>query len=127
MIFVFNIDPKPAPRMVRSDKWAKRKVVEDCYSWRNALRLMANAQGYNLTPDLTIHFIVPMAESWSEKKKRLFDGKPHQQRPDIDNLAKNIMDTFSVEDGFVYKLNAIKVWGRKGQIIITEKNDEKNP
>ena len=26
------------------------------------------------------------------------------------------------EDGFVYRIKAVKTWGRKGQIIITENN-----
>jgi len=120
MQYIFDIDPKPAPRMVRSDKWKKRQVVEDCYSWRNALRLMANTKGYKLMPDLDIVFIIPMPESWSEKKKKYNNGMPHQQRSDIDNLCKNVMDTFTDEDGFVYKLRAVKFWGRKGLIIINE-------
>jgi Holliday junction resolvase RusA-like endonuclease len=122
MKYIFDIDPKPAPRMVRSDKWAKRPIVQDNFSWRNALRLMANTQGYKLSRELHIIFVLPMPESWSEKKKRDNEGCPHMQRPDLDNLIKNWQDTFTDEDGYIYKIDALKLWGRKGQIIITENN-----
>jgi len=115
---IFDITPRPAPRMVRSDKWKKRPVTEKCFAWRNELRLMANEKGYKLSQELDIIFIFPMPKSWSKKKKNATDGCPHMQRPDLDNLIKNWQDTFTDEDGYVYKIKALKLWGRKGQIII---------
>jgi Holliday junction resolvase RusA-like endonuclease len=115
---VFEIEPFPAPRMVRSDKWAKRQCVMDYFSWRTAFVLMCNKQGYRLQPVLNITFIIQMPKSWSEKKRTQMDGQPHQCRPDRDNLLKSIMDAFKIDDGFVWDGRTTKLWGRKGQIII---------
>ena len=116
---IINIDPKPAPRMVRSDKWKKRPIVSDYFSWRNAFRLLCNQAGYKvLEPVLDITFVIAMPPSWSNKKTALMDGKPHQQRPDRDNLLKSVQDAFNVDDGFVWDGRTTKVWGSKGKIII---------
>jgi Holliday junction resolvase RusA-like endonuclease len=45
-------------------------------------------------------------------------GQPHQQRPDIDNLAKGVMDALASEDSYIYELHATKVWGEEGKIEI---------
>jgi Holliday junction resolvase RusA-like endonuclease len=118
MSIVIDIDPFPAPRMVRSDKWAKRQVVMDYFSWRTAFVLMCNKQGYRLQPVLNITFIIQMPASWSEKRKKLMDGQPHQQKPDRDNMLKGCQDAFNVDDGFVWDGRTTKLWGRKGKIII---------
>lgn len=116
---VIDINPKPAPRMVRSDKWKKRSIVTDYFSWRNAFRLLCNQAGYKvLEPVLDITFIIAMPGSWSEKKRVLMDGKPHQQRPDRDNLLKSVQDAFNVDDGFVWAGRTTKVWGYTGKIMI---------
>lgn len=66
-----------------------------------------------------------MPQSWNEKKKAAFDGKPHQVRPDVDNFLKALLDALCAEDSYVYDVHAQKFWARKGSIILTERgNDE---
>ena len=67
----------------------------------------------------SIIFILPMAKSWSCKKKEKMNGEPHTQRPDIDNLLKALLDAIYEEDCGIWSLSKIeKRWGKVGQIKI---------
>ena len=69
--------------------------------------------------DLDIKFVIPMPTSWSEKKRVEMDGKPHTQRPDLDNLIKAFKDALLIEDSHVHTYhNMKKTWGRNGAIIL---------
>ena len=45
------------------------------------------------------------------------DGKPHQQKPDWDNLSKAWQDALCDDDSYVYDAHCRKFWGRTGAII----------
>lgn len=118
----FDIRPMPKPRMTRADRWKKRKVVLDYFAWCALLR--------NLTKDLLIDFDelyvvfnIEMPASWSEKKKLAHIGKPHRQRPDVDNLFKALFDALNKDDSHIYKIGGEKLWSRKSSIeILKTKN-----
>jgi len=120
VLYRFDIDPCPAPRMTQKDKWLKprRKPVERYFNWRNEFVLLCKEVGYNLTPVLDILFIIPFPKSYNKKKRDSLIGQQHQIRPDRDNFLKSVQDSFSVDDGFVWDGRTIKIWGEKGQIII---------
>ena len=63
-------------------------------------------------------FEIPMAESWSKKKKELHVGKPHTQRPDNDNIIKGIQDILKIEDSSIHTVFAAKFWAYEGRIRI---------
>jgi Holliday junction resolvase RusA-like endonuclease len=65
-----------------------------------------------------------MPQSWPEKKKALFDGQPHQQKPDVDNYLKGIMDALCDEDEHVYDAHPYKFWAREGSIVLKEHEGE---
>lgn len=67
-----------------------------------------------------IEFHIPMPKSWSKKKRRLMNGKPHQQKPDLDNIIKGCMDSVYSEDCTVHEIYAKKVWAETGAIVIEE-------
>jgi Holliday junction resolvase RusA-like endonuclease len=116
----YLITPVAKPRMTRSDKWKKRKCVLKYWAYRDEIRLFrvkipeSNAR---------IIFYLPMPDSWSKKKKEQMLGKPHQQKPDIDNLVKGILDATYKDDSTVWDIKAAKYWGRRGEIYIAEDND----
>jgi len=125
----FVIEPISAPRMTQSDKWKtdpnhpdpkkrQRKPVENYFRFKNRLVSLCEVSGYKLTKTLNIIFVVPFPKSYSAKRKVELDGKPHDQKPDIDNFSKCWMDSLSDNDREVWNLHAIKVWGYEGQIII---------
>lgn len=66
-----------------------------------------------------------MPNSWSAKRKAEFNGKPHQQKPDIDNYLKALMDALCATDEYVYDVHCQKYWAYEGKIELTERgNDE---
>ena len=122
-LITLPINPHTKPRMVKSDGWkvAKgigRPSVVSYYAWKDQIKLLAATARYTPTPCLFLEFIMPMAKSWSKKKKAAMDGKPHQQRPDCDNLIKAFQDALLKEDSHVWFVCARKVWGKEGKIVV---------
>jgi len=120
--FEFDIKPVSKPRMVRSDKWKKRTITDSYWAFKDELKLNANIQGLKTLPSeiVSLTFIVPMPVSWSEKKKKIFDNMPHEQRPDLDNFLKGLQDCLCAEDSHIWHIGDMKkIWGREGKIIIT--------
>lgn len=100
--------------MTRRDKWAKRPCVERYFAFRDECRL----RRVSVTNGDWITFVMPMPDSWSEKKKALHEGQPHTQRPDFDNLAKALSDAIHDEDAFLHDIRITKIWGRRGEIRV---------
>jgi Holliday junction resolvase RusA-like endonuclease len=114
-----NINPVAKPRMTQSDKWKKRPVVERYWAFKDELKMLCFLCRWQPKDDLDVTFVIPMPTSWSERKKKKTEGKPHQSRPDLDNLIKAFKDALLVEDSHVHTYhNMKKVWGRKGAIIL---------
>ena len=114
----FNIKPCPKPRMTRADAWKKRPIVLKYWDFSNELNRQANKLGYIPGDKISLIFFISMPNSWSKKKKDLMLGKPHKQRPDIDNLAKAFMDALLPEDSYVYSLTAEKYWSNEPSIVV---------
>lgn len=112
-----KIDFVPKPRMTRSDKWKRRKVVLDYFKFKDEILL--KTKGLNFGDTLSLGFVVKMPTSWSKKKKTLMLGAPHKQRPDLDNLIKAFKDAVFKEDSHVWKYGEMyKIWGQENKIII---------
>lgn len=119
--YIFNINPVAKPRMVRSDKWKKRSVTDHYWAFKDELVLQANVAGLQSLPDSIemLIFVIPMPESWSKKKKNEYEGKPHKQTPDLDNLLKSLQDCLCNQDKHIWQINNLgKIWGRTGKILI---------
>lgn len=113
-----DIVPVPKPRMTQSDRWRQRPCVLRYWEFKDAL---VNLWEDREVPEqVGLIFILPMPNSWSEKKKRLLDGKPHQVKPDIDNLEKSIFDCLSPSDAYIWRVEKIKIWGRQGSVELWE-------
>lgn len=113
-----NIEPCPKPRMTKSDKWNKRPVTQRYWDYKAYIRLQAKEYKYKPNNRLQLIFLISMPVSWSKRKRELLDGKPHQNKPDIDNLIKGILDAFFDNDNVVYEVWAAKCWSRKGFVSI---------
>jgi hypothetical protein len=113
----YPIDPMGKPRMVKSDSWKKRPVVERYWAFKDRCRahgMRIGVYGYHIT------FVVQMPKSWSMKKKMEMAGEPHQVRADVDNMLKAVLDACYSEDSVVFDIRVTKVWGWKGEIIIDD-------
>jgi Holliday junction resolvase RusA-like endonuclease len=113
----YKIDPVAKPRMTQRDKWKQRPAVLKYRAFCDHVRLLGIS-----VPDQGCHvtFVIPMAASWSKKKKDFLRGQPHQQRPDVDNLTKALMDAVHKEDCSVWDIRTTKIWGDAGAILIDQ-------
>ena len=73
-----------------------------------------------LGEEIDVAFRIPMPKSWSKAKKAAMVDTKHQQKPDIDNLLKAIMDAVLPEDSHVWGVRAYKFWAETGSIVIAE-------
>lgn len=68
-------------------------------------------------------FYISLPKSLSKKKRSEMIGKPHLQKPDLDNLIKNVLDRCNgvlwSDDDCVCEIKAKKVWAEKGKIEMT--------
>jgi Holliday junction resolvase RusA-like endonuclease len=124
---ILNITPVPKPRMVKSDAWRKRKCVLAYWAFKDNLNILAKNAGLNDLPANDFHVIyrLPMPASWSKKKAAEMDGKPHQQRPDCDNLQKALQDCLCKTDEHIWDFRVTKLWAETGSIeirILSERN-----
>lgn len=118
-IATFFIDPVPKPRMTRSDKWKKRPVVVHYFAYCDLLRLLANKSSFEVPAgNFHITFYISMPKSWSKKKMIEMDGKPHQQKPDKDNLEKAFLDALCGDDSYVWDARITKRWAKSGRIEV---------
>ncbi|HEN8204432.1 TPA: RusA family crossover junction endodeoxyribonuclease [Proteus mirabilis] len=120
---IYYINPVPKPRMTQRDAWKKRPVVVKYHTFCDEMR----ANRFTL-PESGAHltFVIPMPKSWSKKKRIEMNGKPHQQRPDVDNLIKAVMDAIFDEDCKVWNISASKLWGEQGKIGVTLPENTEN-
>lgn len=111
----YPVVPVAKPRQTQSDRWKKRPVVMRYRAFCDDLRAR------NCTfPESGSHvvFHMPMPASWSKKKRSEMLGQPHQQKPDVDNLAKALLDAVLDDDSGVWDMRTTKRWSEIGYIEI---------
>jgi len=113
----FDVVPVAAPRMTHADRWKRRSCVVKYFEYRDAVRDQAQAMGVTLSERFSVQFYLPMPRSWSKRKKQDHDGKPHQVKPDADNLLKAWMDCFG-EDCAVWSVSASKFWSASPAVVL---------
>lgn len=121
-ILVLPITPVPKPRMTQRDKWQKRPAVMAYRAFADDIRAELAAVGVTLpSAGLSVRFDLPMPASWSKRRRAEMRGKPHQQKPDWDNLAKALFDAAMPEDDSkVWQIAGIeKRWANTGSITLT--------
>lgn len=117
---VLPIRPLPKPRMVKSDAWKKRPVVEKYWRWKDKLNLIAKQVGLTSLPESDFHVIfwMPMPPSWKKKIRAEMDGTPHKNKPDGDNLMKALQDCLCESDQHIWDFRVTKRWATEGKIEI---------
>jgi len=111
---IYQITPCPAPRQTQSDRWKKRPCVLRYRAFRDhvkALKLEVDSGDW-------IIFYIEMPKSWSKKKRALMLNAPHQQKPDVDNLCKSLIDSIYDDDAHIHDIRITKLWATAGGIEI---------
>lgn len=115
---VYPITPVAAPRMTKGDKALYRSCVVKYMQYRNVLKAMIKYEDVCWNP-LSLQFCIPMPKSWTDKKKKEYNLKPHQNEKDLDNLVKAFKDALCKHDGFVWSYDMMsKVWAYEGSVIV---------
>ncbi len=129
MEYEFLLNPIGKPRMTQRDKWLKppRPEVLKYRLSCQAIQFFAASQNVLLKDEANIIFVLPMPSSWSNKKRLAMDGKPHQVKPDIDNMLKAVFDVLCPQgDQSIHSVVAKKIWGEEGKIIFIDNDDIEN-
>ena len=116
----YAITPVAKPRQTRSDKWKQRPAVMRYRTFADEVR----SAGLEIGDTLNVVFYLPMPASWSNKRRTEMLGKPHKQKPDIDNLVKALLDAVLDDDSHVYEIRAVKFWDEVGSFFILNEGEE---
>lgn len=127
--YIFDLIPIGAPRMTQSDKWKlnpnhpdplkrQRKSVTQYFAFKTLLQLQSKQLNFQLGNALDAVYLIPMPNSWSNKKKERMNGLPCEVKPDTDNITKAIKDTLRKNDSDIWYEKAEKRWAYHGSIII---------
>jgi len=127
--YLFDIIPIGAPRMTQSDKWKtnpdhidpkkrQRKSVTQYFAFKTLLQLQSKELNFELGNVLDAVYLIPMPNSWSNKKKERMNGLPCEVKPDTDNITKAVKDTLRKNDSDIWYEKAEKRWAYHGSIII---------
>lgn len=102
------------PRMTQRDKWQQRPAVMRYRAWCDQVRAAVgwiHGQHTLACPvKMTLRIFLSCPDSWPRKKRLLHNGTPHTAKPDVDNIAKGIMDALFTNDSYVFKIDAAKYW-----------------
>lgn len=108
--------PIGKPRMTQRDRWKERPCVVSYHDYCDQLRKYL--PDFELPDSIFLTFFIPMPKSWTKRERELSLGKPHDQKPDVDNCIKAFLDAFKSEDKHVYAVRAEKYWSETGEIAI---------
>jgi len=114
---LIKIKPRGAPRITYQGRFSAK--AKDYYDWKDELLLKYKKKTFPKSVQLVFYITPP--ESWSKKKKAAAYGQPHDQKPDIDNLVKAVLDTLCEgEDKAIFRVYAEKYWSEEAGIEIEE-------
>jgi Holliday junction resolvase RusA-like endonuclease len=112
--------PMGKPRMTRSDKWKKRDCVVRSRAYADLIRSVSGPlPGPEQIADLSWTAYFRPAESWSQKKKESAIGTRHRQKPDRDNIDKQVLDSLFEDDSAVADGTLRKRWDWTPRLEIT--------
>ncbi len=119
LLISFPVDPIGKPRMTQKDQWKKRDATDRYWELKRQMKQIAEGANFTM-PESHIHIVcyMPMPYSWPKKKKEEMNGRPHQQKPDADNILKGIQDALCKEDSYIWDVRISKYWSYKGAIEI---------
>ncbi len=110
---IYKITPVAKPRITHQGRF--KPVVKRYYAFAEECRLR---QLHIPEAGAHVTFYMPMPKSWSKKKKQDMNGQAHQQKPDVDNLLKSVLDSIYEDDAGVWDIRVTKYWSTEGAISV---------
>ena len=120
MKYEIPIAPMGKPRMVRSDRWKKRPVVQRYWSFKDELVDLCGKAGYVQGERIffTVHVKMPKV---SKKKAAEMLLTPKKTKPDLDNYLKSLMDILMPPgeggDQSIHFGCCNKIWSAESKIV----------
>ena len=118
--------PQPRPRVSTQGGFARAYVPAShaIHAYRQEVQLRAKAAGVIATSDpLSVEIVATFARPKSHvTKKGIRAGAPQLPRPDVDNIAKGILDALGDlwgNDSCVAALSVAKEYGTEGRTSVT--------
>lgn len=89
----------------------RKRRLQKYNAYKKDVRAYCEINEINV-PDSGAHiiFYIPVPQSWRPSKKSLHHLKPHQSKPDLDNLIKALKDAVMSEDKSVWDYHLSKLW-----------------
>lgn len=104
-------NPVAKPRQTRADKWKQRPCVIAYRAWADVARMVAFRKNSKLLLEKPVTLKV---RAYFDSGKTHRCG-PHTVKSDLDNICKAVMDALFLNDQFVYRIHAEKLWCDGGQ------------
>ena len=118
--------PQPRPRVSTQGGFARAYVPAShaIHAYRKAVQLLAKSAGVVATSDpLSVEIVATFARPSSHlTKKGVRVGAPKLPRPDVDNIAKGVLDALGDlwgNDSCVAALSVEKCYGTEGCTSVT--------
>lgn len=110
--------------MTRRDQWQQRESVVRYRKWKDAVRfclIVAGGPVEGKAYRVKAHFVFEPPPSLLQKSRTRALLQPHTVKPDLDNLAKGLLDALFHADQKVVELIVTKAYGEKAhtQVSIT--------
>jgi len=118
MVYVYPINPCPAPRQVGRDAWNPSPPVLRYRAFRDECTLRGVAIPLEFHHAI---FVLQMPATWSARKRAEHEGRRHQSKPDRDNLEKALLDACCPSDAHIWNGQTTKLWGARGLIIVSDR------
>lgn len=105
---VFFRIPEPD---LRPEGLKRKRLLEKYNDYKKRLVQVAKQANFNL-PNSGAHIIfhIPVSRSWPKYKKKAYHDKPHEHKPDWDNLAKAFQEPLLKQDSTVWNCEVSKFW-----------------
>ena len=118
--------PQPRPRVSTQGGFARAYVPAShaIHAYRKAVQMLAKSAGVVATDEpLIVVIVATFARPTSHRtKKGVRAGAPKLPRPDVDNIAKGILDALGDlwgNDSCVAALSVEKCYGTEGRTSVT--------
>lgn len=114
--------PSPRPRFRNAGKFVQTYMPTSYTKHKDFIQKQMPKLMTDKSLKITLLFEIPMANSWSNKKKLQLLKRPHTAKPDIDNLLKTVLDAANgyvwIDDGQVFELHTKKIYSDTPKIKI---------